>query len=603
MLDERTIDSRDLSVEQVFKDHYVVPDFQREYVWKEDNVRELFVDFVEDVFDERRSLISGQEYFIGSIVVCKGDDGRFQLIDGQQRLTTLFLFLCAIRDAIGSAGKEEPRTLQGMISAERADERGRETREYRLVLQYEDSKGFLTKIAEEGGARPSSAETESMVNLRVAYDTLKDEIDGWCKGNDEDMRALYGALIRRVKLIRVETPSLGRALKVFETINDRGVGLDAMDLLKNLLFMHAKSTDHIKLKADWKLLTEVLSSVKEKPLRFLRYQIMANYEDYKAEGGGKPIREDDIYRWITERVEPLAIKEDPLGYLNLLVGNAKDYARFATKKSTDGLVNRYLENIELLSNKARQHFILLLAARHLPGDAFRELTRVIENLFFAYLIAREPTRVFEPRFGEWAIELRKCKTLDDVKAFAAQRIDLELSKLSARFDLAIDELAEGEIQKYRLRYILAKLSQHVEEGAFHQDRPLVSYMVPNIDVEHILPQNPTQAAIYEFGAGEQWRKYVHRLGNLALLERPINASVSNDAFSKKIDGYKQSQMLLTKAIVEVPTMGGNTAIDRTFREFKAFDKWSADNVEQRQTMLKQLAREVWGISSASVAAS
>jgi uncharacterized protein with ParB-like and HNH nuclease domain len=80
-----------------------VPDFQREYVWEEENVEKLLEDVYDEFYDEENRLLEGPEYFIGSIVVCPDGKGTFQLIDGQQRLTANYLILCAIRDCLRAA--------------------------------------------------------------------------------------------------------------------------------------------------------------------------------------------------------------------------------------------------------------------------------------------------------------------------------------------------------------------------------------------------------------------------------------------------------------------------------------------------------------------
>ena len=104
------IEFKDLSIEDLYKDFYTVPDFQREFVWEREHVEKLLQDVQEEFFDEDGQLIKGPEYFLGSVVTCRADDGTLSLIDGQQRMTTIYLILCAIRDLLRSeerrVGKE-----------------------------------------------------------------------------------------------------------------------------------------------------------------------------------------------------------------------------------------------------------------------------------------------------------------------------------------------------------------------------------------------------------------------------------------------------------------------------------------------------------------
>ena len=90
------------------------------------------------------------------------------------------------------------------------------------------------------------------------------------------VRGFYGYLNNKVKLIRILTEDMAKALKIFETINDRGVGLNSMDLLKNLLFMKTTPSQFDKLKLKWEELQKIIFNMKEKPLRFLRYFVMGS---------------------------------------------------------------------------------------------------------------------------------------------------------------------------------------------------------------------------------------------------------------------------------------------------------------------------------------
>ena len=109
------IESHNLSVAELFKDFYSVPDFQREYVWKTDNVKKLFYDIVEELYDDDEPD-NDSEYFLGSIVVFRDESGTFQLVDGQQRLTTIYMFFCAIRDLLCDFEYPTSRTIEERIS-------------------------------------------------------------------------------------------------------------------------------------------------------------------------------------------------------------------------------------------------------------------------------------------------------------------------------------------------------------------------------------------------------------------------------------------------------------------------------------------------------
>lgn len=584
---EQTIQSQDIKVADVFQAFYAVPDYQREYVWETEQVEQLLTDINAELAGNDPA--KAPEYFIGSIVVCPGSDGVLELIDGQQRMTTLFLTLCAIRDRIKKLGEKPPGALGPQIAATSTDAAGHDHFRYRLDLQYEDSGDILVRIAEDALDGADGAHTRSIANIRNAYEVALGFLTREFGDDAGALRAFYGYLINKVKLIRIQTKDVAKALKIFETINDRGVGLDSMDLLKNLLFMKASRDEFEKLKVHWKELQDTIFDMGEKPLRFLRYFIFSRYDV-------DVLREDEIYGWFAKNEKVCGYAADPLGFAKELLRSAQAYRNFLSGQDQNGGKNRYLENLQLLGGRAaRQHLILLLAGRHLPSELFDRLAREVEDLFFVYVITREPTRDFERNFARWAVELRKITDTDDLEAFIARRFTPAKAELSARFDDALRRLYVGSVQQYRLRYILAKLTQHIDLNAYGETEGtkwLSRYTGGGFEIEHIFPQQPSEEAAAEFGAFED-PNVADRLGNLVLVEKSINASLGNRPYSQKRDVYRQSQLLLTKALAERPKVGANTKIDIAVAGLDPFTAWNEAAVIKRQEMLAALARSVW----------
>ena len=587
-MSEQTIQSQDINVDNVFKSFYAVPDYQREYVWETEQVEQFLGDINGELADD---AAAAPEYFIGSIVVCPAGDGVMELIDGQQRMTTLFLSLCAIRDRLEGMGEEPPGALEPQIAAISTDAYGRDQYRYRLDLQYEDSGGVLERIAKREVDALDNRRTRSVANIANAYEVagefLKSEY-----GNDVDkLRAFYGYLINKVKLIRIETQDVAKALKVFETINDRGVGLDSMDLLKNLLFIKAGREDFEKLKVHWKDLQDTIFSMGERPLRFLRYFIFSRYDV-------EVLREDEIYGWFSRNEPICGYAADPIGFAVELYRSAQAYGRFLAGKDQRGEANPHLENLRILGGKAaRQHLILLLSGRHLPNVSFDRLAREVEDLFFVYVITREPTRAFERNFARWAKDVREIATADDLEAFINKRFVPAKAELSTRFDDAFENFYDWSVQRYRLRYVLAKLAQHIEQRAYGETEGtswLSRYTGGGFEIEHILPQQPSKNAEMEFGHTDDPNS-AHRLGNLVLVEKSINASLGNRAYSDKRGVYSQSQLLLTKALAEKPKVGSHTKIDKAVSDIDPFENWNEANLVNRHRQVGQLARVVWGV--------
>lgn len=602
------IESADLSIEQIYKDFYVVPPYQREYVWSDADVQAFADDIYDEFYGNRGELLPDREYFIGSIVVCRNTHGAYELIDGQQRMTTIFLFLCAIRDSLLATGASASKSLEAMICDSRTGDDGEDVQDYRLLLQYEDSRDVLVRIA-QGGSAVARDDTKSMRCIFEAYRTLRNFLSGEFKDDADEIKRFFVAFIRRVKLIRIVTPNLAHALKVFETVNDRGVGLTAMDLLKNLLFMRTSAEEYPKLQILWKELTTHLEACKEKPLRFLRYYVMATYKDFRSSSTSKPVREDELYEWFGKHSKTTGIDDKPLLFAKGLVAAARDYRAFAAGQAPNGGAPiAGLKNIQYLSGKARQHFILMLAARHLPTDALVELARQVENLFFVFVIVREPTKNFEWMFGDWSEDLRGANSLEDVQRIVHMRVAPQVEGKSRQFDFAMSELAATAVPKYRLKYVLAKLAQFVDQVAWQgaqSVQKLDHYLDGKLEIEHIFPQKPDMASWPVISGSEEEARSTQQLGNLTLLEKPLNAAVCNEGFGRKLAAYKDSKLMLTRAIGNATVFGKNTSLQRamdlmttrfsggTATTTKEVTAWTKQDIERRQEMLARLAREVW----------
>lgn len=593
------IESNDLAIAQIFKDFYAVPDFQREYVWEREHVEKLLQDVHDEFYDENNRLIEGPEYFLGSIVVCYDQEGIFQLIDGQQRMTTIYLVLCAARDALLEANDKPTRVLEAQLSDVYSDPRtGDDVERHRMTLQYEDSDGILEKLIKADQPASSLPQTtESVGKILTAYRTIREFLSVTMRDKPAEIKKFLVTFTSRIKLIRIQTPTITNALKVFETINDRGVGLNAMDLLKNLLFMKTSKDDYPRLKDQWKILIDILDSCGEKPLRFLRYYIMSHHEiDYH-----RSIREDEIYDWFVRNTEVCGIDSNPLGFVEVLTECARAHANFLSSKDLQGNENRYLRNLALLGGALRQQYILLLAGRHLPIALFDRLCRAIENLFFCYIITREPTKTFERNFARWSAELRDCKDETTLNVFLNKYFVADLRGRMDRFNFAFQELTQWNIQQYRMRYILAKLTQYIEERAWGSPTyaQLDRYTDKSVHIEHILPQTPTKEVREAFDKPDEYDNYVGSLGNLTLLENTINSSVCNSSYAEKMPGYMQSSFLLTKSLAEKPHVGSNTRLNRAVADLIQFKRWNSQTINQRQEMLTMLARKVWDMPTAS----
>jgi uncharacterized protein with ParB-like and HNH nuclease domain len=568
-----------------------VPDYQREYVWTEVQINQLLDDIYEE-FD----FNPNKEYFIGSTVVFKNNDGFYELIDGQQRTTSIFLIICAFKK-IYREREIDTDTIERMIKDKTVNSLGDSVDCYKLELQYKDSSNILSKIA-NNLERPENL-TGSAERLYNAYENVISFLKNRFK-EDEDpvqLKKFFVYIFRKLKFIQIETPEINDALKIFETINERGVGLNPMDLLKNLLFRQVNRNDFNSLKDKWKTLIKLLEKNNEKPLRFLRYFIMSNYK-VNNQRGEEIIREEEIYKWFIrpENVAQCNYEKEPFEFVELLLENATCYINFFKGLNKDGSKNVYLDNISKLGGGAfKQHLILLLAGRNLPQDLFNHFAKQIETLVFYYFITKEPTKEFERNFSKWAKSVLRIKSREELNNFVKENIQPVITSKENEYKLYFTETRQNNLQQYRIRYILAKIAQYLDQERLGSYIPQVldNYITKGVEIEHILPFNPTESLRNEIG--EEYDDLKIRLGNLTLLEKTMNIVVGNDFFSKKVIEYSKSPFYISKSIAGLDTIGINSSVTRLNLKLRSYEYWNKETIIDRQNLLYELSKDIWKI--------
>ena len=601
------IENHKYSIEEAFREcFYIVPDYQREYVWTDKEVHQLLEDIGEQI-----DAGTTREYFIGTVLVSPTDQkNHYEVIDGQQRLTTFFLLLCALKHLF--QGEPQRQMISGLISTSYVDGDGEVRTNLKLEPRYESAGEVMAKLVELD-ADPQTVRASiqasgiasfgSLENLVNAYSTLY----RYLKDNYDDapkLKKYWGYLANNVVFIQIST-DVSSALKIFETINERGVGLNPMDLLKNLLFTQVKQAQFTQLKDEWKKITKPLEKQKEKPLRFLRYFLMANYT-IKNERGDAVVREDEIYDWFIAK-DNAALCDyagKPFEFVRKVIRNVEHYLAFANGLGNDGKPSLAMDSLKRLAGGAFSlHYVPLLAAANFPKQLFDHFVAQLESFLFYYIFTKTPTKDLERSFSQWADELRViAETTDPVKqkvqlnVFVADRFEKNMGGKSQELADALKRFTLYSMQQYRTRYLLARLTQHVEMAFSGLKVPGSLEPFTKLEIEHILPNKPEEDLHAKWATenpGMVYDDYKNRLGNLTLLEKPINIVAGNDFYTAKQVEYGKSGNYLTRSLVSLTDVGQNTSISRINAKLEAFPNWNAASIEKRHAMLIALAQDVW----------
>ena len=601
------IENHKYSIDEAFREcFYIVPDYQREYVWTDREVHQL----LEDINDQIDAG-SNKEYFIGTVLVSPTDQkNHYEVIDGQQRLTTFFLLLCCLKHLF--KGEPQKEVVDGLISTSYTDNDGETKTSLKLEPRYENAGEVMAKLVEldadpqtlRAGIQSAGVESfGSLENLVNAYGTLY----RYLQDNYDDVPKLkkyWGYLANDVVFIQIST-DVSSALKIFETINERGVGLNPMDLLKNLLFTQVKHEEFIRLKDEWKKITSPLEKGKEKPLRFLRYFLMANYT-IKNKRGDAVVREDEIYDWFIDKNNAVLCDyaSKPFEFVRKVTRSVELYLNFGNGLGNDGKRSVPMESLKLLTGGAFSlHYVLLLAGANLPKPLFDYFVGELESFLFFYIFTKTPTKALERNFSLWADELGEivavtdpAKQRESLNSFVAEHFETNMVAKTPELADALKRLKFHTMQRYRTRYLLARLTQHVDMAFSGADSPGGLELYTKLEIEHILPNTPTSELVKTWISGNpavDYDDYKNRLGNLTLLEKPINIVAGNDFYDKKLPEYEKSANYLTRSLVELTSVGDDTSITRINEKLKAFAKWDHAAIEERQSKLVALAHEVW----------
>jgi len=521
-----------------------------------EQIVELWAD-VEAAFDE-----SAPEYFLGTVVLTKQTGGaRDAVIDGQQRLATISILLAAIRDAYAKR-----------LDTKRADIVQREylsktdlqsaAEVSRLSLNSEDALFFQKRIVEMDGKTQATAKSHEL--LLAAYERLQQEIElvaneAGTKWSDR-LSSLVAFLEESVKVIVLEVPSDADAYLIFETLNDRGADLTIADLLKNYLFGHAGA----KLDAvrdGWMMVLGALEIPAETQIftTFLRHY----WSSIKG-----AVRERELYKSIKENV---VSEMQVLQFINELGAAANLYSALLSSSNEywDELGGTVRENVETLFRfELEQNRPLLLAA-------LQHFTDHEKKLLLKSLVSWSVRGLVVGGIGGGTAEKAYCSAAVKIRSGAIKTTAELLVELSAIVpsDAEFKEAFESaRVPKAGLaRYYLAAMENH-KVGAAEPE------FVPNanedkINLEHVLPKRASSADWSAFGPEER-KVYVHRLGNMALLQKGPNGKIGNKSFAVKRPVLAASGYALTK-------------------ELAAASVWTPAEIKSRQSVLADLAVKTW----------
>lgn len=523
---------------------YIVPRFQREYSWTKEEVNELWYDIISNI---KLNKLDGDrpknfEYFIGSLVLIGEDKSPSLLIvDGQQRLTTITIFLSALVHTFNGIGERD--LAQGIYHTyiEGKDLKNKPF----FKLENENPKPFLHESIQhitKSDSKPTTKEERTLWDSYTFFinqlkkDVLKNEINFWNQlSGTEDakyisvLELIRDQILLHLKVIYITVASEDDAYMIFETLNARGKNLTSIDLVKNELFKTLNSTHpDDSAKTNWKKIQQNLMSRNNKINieTFFRHYWLSKYNF---------ITESKIYK--NFKVESNKSNFDHFEFIKDLVFESELYNKVANPLKTDWpnqedhTVYNSLEALNTFQITQIRTFILALLIQRrknlISHFDFCDILKKMENFHFKYsAICALKMNIFEGKYSKTARDLRGSISKQNSSQILAQLSQFYVGK-QANFELFKDKFRKLRFttqftrDKKLIQYIFRKFELNL--------RSTQELSVNNITLEHIDSQSHGSTAMGE-------------VGNLIPLDKSLNEKCDNKPFKEKIEVYKNSDL-------------------------------------------------------------
>mgnify|MGYP006272835341 CR=1 FL=1 len=569
-----TYDTRQLAIDDLFKDFYAIPEFQREYRWKAHNI-DRFVGDIIGAFER------GEEFLLGLMITCQ-HDGCHLVIDGQQRMTTLFLTLLSLRGAMDRGGASAG-YIERQIRDIRLNPRtGEDEMIYRLRPSDDAFRAELEDLTMNGLDSANTGKSAARVAMARIDMLLMDEF-----GSDVTrIKQFHTFLCNKIFLLRTSCPNMQQAHSLFEVTNARGEPLYAFDLVKNRFYMHADRRDEAEITRIWSELKNCTGTEYSTVSRLFRYFFISHFN---ARTGDRMLTQAKVFSWFEENGGRIGLMTQPARLLRQVLDAARFTSRLSECKLPDGSVDDSLAFLKAISARFEMHHLPLLAISHMPSRDIALMTRALEKVAFCYQINRRSAKELEYLFSGWMEDLHSIKTTEDLQSFIDHRIAPTIESMRDSTREVFLRAVEGDtISTRRINAILARIAQYMEQEG--RGRSVTFEDARNYTLEHILPQNPEAAPSLTFKG--DWQTNYRKLGNLTLIESPGNGSAGDDDFQEKVMIYQTSGLLLTSLLAGPPAHSYNS-LDRLTSRYPGFSQWTEKDIDMRQEILADIATEVW----------
>lgn len=571
-----TFEAQKTDIEKIFSSEKIihrVPNYQRPYAWRDEQVNDLW----DDLND------SESDYFLGTFVFnneyLKSKNVK-ETVDGQQRLLTLTIFFAVLRDIFLELKnkKRSDRIQTHLIANQDLDGKdntykfmpGKNLEDYfRDYIQRES-----TKIQE---SKPQTNEQKLVKkNYELLYNKIYRELE---KLDNNQKRIDYLSKLRdkviSLELVLVSVNKEEDAFTFFETLNARGMQLSTSDIIKNLIFRkitEGKLLDESKIVQKWQSIINNLTNIEEEAdlTRFIRYYWLSVNKKVSEKKLFSEIKKNTYsYSLLLEKLE-----KESENYRRIIFPDKKDWEKYQLN------IYKSIRNINLLNVKqVNSLFLSLVRIINKPDFESKYRTKKLieifqkcENFTFIYTtIAGKSPSPLESIYSKYAIKINKVKSKDKLEKCL---VDL-LKELKNRIPTKEEFVENFSNLIYKSTEKQINLLKYIFERINNKGKSETS--LDDISMEHILPLKPAPG--WNLSKSDI-KEYVNHIGNLTILGPGYNRDASNKIIKEKIDYYEKSSINMTQELA---------------KKLKKNSKWGFNEIKKRNKELAEIAWNLWNI--------
>lgn len=538
---------------------FIVPIFQRNYSWQKSQYEQLWFDILRaSKFKEK------QNHFIGSIVYIDmgtpaGRPQQLLLIDGQQRLTTISILLCAIKDYVQKFNLETKLINLAKIKNQflyNSDEIDEDR--YKLLLNVQDKETYIKLID-----NTIFTVNKPATNIIKCYEFFYERIEDFIKQHGQIDEIYAGIFKLSLVSISLDKDSDNPQM-IFESMNSTGKDLSQTDLLRNYLLMDLTPEKQTRLyKTYWKPMEELFGEdIYKNDVNKFDYFIR-DFLTLKSDTG-HICKINNVYEnfkryYLDNNCEKFAVLKDLFTY-------AKYYACIDLLQEKDDELKLYWQEFKKLDSHVVYPFLLNLyddySCQILIKEDFKKILQVVISYLWRRAICEIPTNSLSKTFATLYQAVDKDDYVNSViKAFVFKS---SYKRFPSDYEVR-EKLQTKDIYHFRLRkYLLEAL-----ENYYHKEP--IDLNTANYTIEHNL--------LWQQMLGEDWQEvhslYLHTLGNLTITG--YNAEMSNKSFGEKVNGesgFKHSHLKLNESIAQS-------------------DVWNKKAIQRRTNILTDIILKIW----------